>query len=112
MATRLHFARKVMWLDVAIVGGGPAGLSAAPMLGRCRRRVVVCDAGTPRNAAAEALHGYLTRDGMAPADFLAHARCELEPAFEARPITERDRLEPAVPMHVMIDRSGVQHAGG
>ena len=50
-------------LDVIVIGGGPAGLSAALMLGRCRRRVMVCDAGTPRNAASRALHGYLTRDG-------------------------------------------------
>jgi thioredoxin reductase len=66
-------------LDVVIVGAGPAGLSAALMLGRCRRSVLVCDTGRPRNAASQALHGYLTRDGMHPAEFLAAARRELEP---------------------------------
>ena len=54
--------------DVAIVGGGAAGLSAALVLGRARRRVVVIDAGTPRNAPAAHMHGYLSRDGMPPAD--------------------------------------------
>jgi thioredoxin reductase len=63
--------------DVVIVGGGPAGLSAALMLGRCRRSVLLLDTGKPRNAASQALHGYLTRDGMAPRDFLAAARAEL-----------------------------------
>ena len=63
--------------DVIIVGAGPAGLSAALMLGRCRRSVVVFDTGKPRNAASRALHGYLTRDGISPADFLQLARGEL-----------------------------------
>ena len=63
--------------DVIIVGAGPAGLSAALMLGRCRRSVVVFDNGKPRNARSRALHGYLTRDGIAPADFLRLARDEL-----------------------------------
>jgi thioredoxin reductase len=60
--------------DAIIVGGGPAGLSAALILGRCRRRVLVCDAGQPRNASSHALHGFLTRDGIDPAEFLRIAR--------------------------------------
>lgn len=63
-------------IDVAIVGGGPAGLSAALMLGRCRRRVVVFDAGEQRNLPARAIHGYLSRDGIAPAELLRIARGE------------------------------------
>jgi thioredoxin reductase len=64
--------------DVVIVGGGPAGLSAALVLGRCRRHVLVCDAGKPRNAASRELHGYLTRDGIAPLEFLRLASNELQ----------------------------------
>lgn len=63
--------------DVVIVGGGPAGLSAALVLGRCRRRVLVCDNGHPRNEASTAMHGYLSRDGIAPAEFLRQGRDEL-----------------------------------
>jgi thioredoxin reductase len=66
----------VNW-DCIIVGGGPAGLSAALMLGRCRRRVLLCDAGEQRNRRSHALHGYLTRDGIAPGEFLRLARDEL-----------------------------------
>ena len=64
-------------VDVVIVGGGPAGLSAALMLGRCRRRVVVVDAGEHRNRRAHAVHGYLSRDGAAPLDILRAAQSEL-----------------------------------
>src|SRR5579859_992312 len=65
--------------DVIIAGGGPAGLSAALILGRSRRRVLVCDAGRPRNAASRAIHGFVTRDGMPPRDFLRVAREQLRP---------------------------------
>lgn len=65
--------------EVIIVGGGPAGLSAALVLGRCRRRVLVCDAGQPRNAASHGLHLFLTRDGIEPAEFLSIAREQLKP---------------------------------
>ncbi|MBP8881077.1 MAG: NAD(P)/FAD-dependent oxidoreductase [Dermatophilaceae bacterium] len=63
--------------DVVIIGGGPAGLSAALVLARARRRVLVVDGGRPRNAAATHLHGYLSRDGMPPADLLAAGRTEV-----------------------------------
>lgn len=63
--------------DVIVVGGGAAGLSAALVLARCRRSVVVCDAGRPRNAAAHAIHGYLTRDGTSPLELLRLGRDEV-----------------------------------
>ncbi|MCB0959333.1 MAG: NAD(P)/FAD-dependent oxidoreductase [Acidimicrobiales bacterium] len=63
--------------DVVIVGGGAAGLSAALVLGRARRRVLVIDAGSPRNAPATHMQGFLSRDGMAPSELLAVGRDEI-----------------------------------
>jgi len=63
--------------DVVVAGGGAAGLSAALVLGRARRRVAVIDAGAPRNAPAERMHGFLSRDGMPPADLVAAGRAEV-----------------------------------
>ncbi len=66
-----------MTYDCIVVGGGPAGLSGALMLGRCRRSVLLCDAGRPRNARSAGLHGYLTRDGIGPSEFLRLGREEV-----------------------------------
>jgi thioredoxin reductase len=63
--------------DVAIVGGGPAGLSAALMLGRACRRVVLFDSGRPRNFAATAVHGFLGHDGIAPTELRQLGRREV-----------------------------------
>lgn len=63
--------------DVVVVGGGAAGLSAALVLGRARQRTLVVDAGEPRNAPSAHMQGYLSRDGMSPAEFLALGREEI-----------------------------------
>jgi thioredoxin reductase len=63
--------------DVVVIGGGAAGLSAALVLSRARRRVLVVDAGAPRNAPAAHMHGYLSRDGVPPVDLLAAGRREV-----------------------------------
>ena len=80
--------------DVLIVGGGPAGLSAALVLGRARRRVLLCDSGTPRNGASTALHAYLTRDGTPPLELLRLGHADLAPygiEFRATRVTDVGR---------------------
>jgi thioredoxin reductase len=63
--------------DVVVAGGGAAGLSAALALVRSRRSVLVVDAGSPRNAPADGVHNYLSRDGFPPAELLAKGRAEV-----------------------------------
>jgi thioredoxin reductase len=63
--------------DVLIVGGGAAGLSAALILGRCHRKVLICDEGHQRNLSSQAIHGLLGREGRSPSAFLDEARLEL-----------------------------------
>jgi thioredoxin reductase len=63
--------------DVAVIGGGAAGLSAALVLTRARRRVVVIDAGHPRNAPAAHMQGFLGSDGLPPTELLAAGRTEV-----------------------------------
>ena len=74
--------------DVVVVGGGPAGLTSALILGRCRRRVLVFDTGNQRNKASGAIHGFPTRDGERPQVFLATLRSELS-AYGVRIIKKR-----------------------
>jgi thioredoxin reductase len=78
--------------DCIVVGAGPAGLSAALMLGHCRRNVLVCDSGKPRNRRSIGVHNYLTRDGIHPNEFLRLARRELGrlPSVEVRDVEVLD----------------------
>jgi thioredoxin reductase len=64
-------------VDTVIVGGGPAGLSAALILGRCLRSVAIYDDGTPRNYASSELHGFISRDDTSPDEFKRIAREQL-----------------------------------
>lgn len=66
-----------MIYDSIIIGGGPAGLSAALILGRCLRNVLIVDSGSQRNLYSNSLHAFLTRDGIPPAEFLKIAHDDL-----------------------------------
>ena len=72
-----HRSRMTYDYDVLVIGGGPAGLSGAVVLGRALRSVLVVDSGKPRNAPAEGIHNFLTRDGIPPGEFLAAGREEV-----------------------------------
>src|SRR3954452_19511461 len=65
--------------DVAIDGGGPAGLAAALVLGRMRRRVLLLDADDPAHGVSEAVHGLFGHDGTPPFELRRGAREQLRP---------------------------------
>jgi len=74
-----------MKYDCAIVGGGPAGLNAALVLGRAKRDVMLLDSGKPRNRVAHESHGFLTRDGIQPSEFrkIAYEEVRRYPSVES-----------------------------
>ena len=75
--TMLQDNRVNTVLDCAIIGGGPAGLNAALILGRARRNVLLFDNDNPRNAVTQESHGFITRDGIKPKEFREIAHKEL-----------------------------------
>jgi thioredoxin reductase len=101
---------SVAQYDAIIVGGGAAGLSAALVLGRARREVLVLDDGRPRNAAAEFSHGFMTRDGERPADLARYARRELAayPSVRIEATAAVDAVA-AGDGFTVTDRSGATH---
>jgi thioredoxin reductase len=82
--------------DVIIVGAGPAGLSAALVLGRSRRRVLLLDDGGPRNLASRRAHGFFTQDGASPLALRELGLAQLRPyavTFMSRHVTSADKVE-------------------
>jgi thioredoxin reductase len=77
-----------MILDCVVIGGGPAGLNAALMLGRAKRKVMVFDDERPRNAVTHESHGFITRDGIDPREFRAIGQQEMRkyPSVEQQPL--------------------------
>ncbi|MDA0564184.1 NAD(P)/FAD-dependent oxidoreductase [Streptomonospora sp. S1-112] len=84
-------------VDVAVIGGGPAGLNGALTLARVRRSVVVIDSGTPRNAPAAAMHGFIVLDGTPPAEILERGRRQVRQYGGRIVFGEVASAEPAAP---------------
>ena len=94
---------------MVVVGGGAAGLSGALMLARSRRSVLVIDAGAPRNAPAEGVHGLLGRDGIPPAELLARGRAEVSGV--RRPGRRRGEVDRGRPGRRRVHRDAWPTAG-
>ncbi|NGO08027.1 NAD(P)/FAD-dependent oxidoreductase [Streptomyces sp. HC44] len=84
-------------VDAVVIGGGAAGLNGALMLARSRRSVVVIDSGTPRNAPAEAMHGFIVVDGMPPTEILKRGREQVRQYGGRVVFGEVASAEPAAP---------------
>ena len=97
-------ARWMKSWDVVIAGAGPAGCSAALVLGRARRNVLLCDTGTPRSWAAREMHAYLSRDGLSPQRFRELAREEAlrYPGVSFRPVEVKTARRMAAGFEVLF----------
>jgi thioredoxin reductase len=88
-----------MLYDCAIIGGGPAGLNAALVLGRARRNVILFDNDNPRNAVTQESHGFITRDGVKPNEFrqIAHKEIDRYPfvKYSKRQVSSVIKNEPS-----------------
>jgi thioredoxin reductase len=78
--------------DALIIGGGPAGLSAAMGLARVCRTSILFDSGEYRNEGASSMHNFLSRDGMNPADFRATARQQIQDNYSAQVSFRQSRV--------------------
>jgi thioredoxin reductase len=102
-----------MSYEAVIVGAGPAGLSAALILGRCARRVLLCDGGEGRNAPSLALHGFLTRDGTPPGELRRIAREQLAryETVQVRDVTVTDAGRTSSGFFVRLATGETVHTG-
>ena len=100
---------KKNW-DVVIAGAGPAGLSAALVLGRACRNVLLCDTGTPRSWASKQMHAYLSRDGSSPARFREIGRHEVlkYPGVRFAPVEVREARRSGTGFKVDVGGTEVQ----
>jgi thioredoxin reductase len=95
--------------DVIIVGAGPAGLSAALVLGRCRRRVLLLDTDKPRNWASHALHAFLSRDGINPQELRRIGREQLRQYDNVKLVMKEARRARCVANGFEVTVAGGRH---
>jgi thioredoxin reductase len=97
--------------DTIIIGGGPAGLNAAVVLGRCRRTVLLFDTGKQRNRLSHGMRNYLTRDNITPSAFLRIANTEVRKygvtAYHSE-ITHAEKLRTGI-FQVLFEAVGKRH---
>jgi thioredoxin reductase len=100
-----------MMLDCAIIGGGPAGLNAALVLGRARRSVILFDNDQPRNAVTHESHGFITRDGVSPREFrdLAHQDIRKYPSVQTKKVKIAEIQRETSSIFKLITQEGMSY---